>query len=116
MVDPGKPTATNRTGYSIQQEKKQIEKKQISTVGEARTALFVQNWALYRWAKRKKVIICRLQKANLKKSSLAEFGGDVRSFAGDRDGCCVGGTWHDRVVSGGRLTLGSSRCSKVILK
>ena len=35
----------------------------------------------------------------MKKSLLAEFGCDARSFAGDREGCCVGGTWRGRAVS-----------------
>ena len=37
------------------------------------------------------VITCRLGEDNFKKSSLAEFGRDAHSFAGDREGCCVGG-------------------------
>ena len=37
------------------------------------------------------VIDCRLREGNLEKSSLAEFCFDARSFARDREGCCVGG-------------------------
>ena len=44
------------------------------------------------------VITCRLQDNNSEKSSLAEFGCDARSVAGDREGCCVSGTWRRRVV------------------
>ena len=39
----------------------------------------------------KMVIICRLQEANFKKSSIAEFGCDARFFAEHREACCVGG-------------------------
>ena len=56
------------------------------------------------------VIICRLREADFEKSSLAEFGGDARSFTGDREGCRVGGPWHARDVFGGPLALGSGRC------
>ena len=55
------------------------------------------------------VITCRLRESNFEKSSLAEFGCDARSFAGDREGCCVGGTWRGRAVSGDRVAPGSSR-------
>ena len=62
--------------------------------------------------KQKKGIVRLLREANFQKSSVAEFEGDTRSFAGDREGCCccVGGTWHGRAVVGGRLALASSRC------
>ena len=43
---------------------------------------------------------------NFEKSSLAEFGCDARSVAGNRGGCCVGG----RAVSRDRVAPGSSRC------
>ena len=56
------------------------------------------------------MITCRLRKGNFGKSSLAEFGCDARSFAGDREGCCVGGTWHGRAVSGDRVALGTRSC------
>ena len=49
---------------------------------------------------------CRLLEGNSEKSSLAEFGCDVRSFAGDREGCCVGGTWRGPTVSGDRVAPG----------
>ena len=48
------------------------------------------------------MITCRLWQGNSEKSSLAEFGCDARSFAGDREGCSVGGTWRGRAVSGDR--------------
>ena len=56
------------------------------------------------------MIIYRLREANFQQSSLAELGDDARSFAGDHEDCCVGGMWHGRAVSGGRVALGSSRC------
>ena len=46
------------------------------------------------------MITCRLRECNFEKSSLAELGFDARSFAGDCEGCCVGGTWRGRAVSG----------------
>ena len=49
------------------------------------------------------MIICHLPAANLKNFSLAEFGCGARSFAGDCEGFWVGGAWHGRVVSGGRV-------------
>ena len=55
------------------------------------------------------MITCRLRKGNFEKSSLAEYGCDARSFAGDREGCCVGGTWRDRAVSVDRVAHGSSQ-------
>ena len=57
--------------------------------------------------KRNVVITCRLQEGNFEKSSLAEFGCDARSFAGDREGCCVGSSWRGRAVSGDRMALGT---------
>ena len=56
------------------------------------------------------LITCRLREGNFEKSSLAEFGCDARSFAGDREGCCVGETWRGRAVSGNRVALGSRSC------
>ena len=56
------------------------------------------------------VITCLLREGKFEKSTLAEFGCDPRSFAGDREGCCVGGTWRGRAFSGDRVALGSSRC------
>ena len=41
------------------------------------------------------------------KSSFTEFGCDARSFAGDREDCCAGGTWRGRAVSGDRVALGT---------
>ncbi|CAN0525157.1 unnamed protein product [Laminaria digitata] len=61
------------------------------------------------------VIICRLRRAEFQKSSLAEAGGGVRSFAGDRDDCCVGGAWHARAVFGSSMALESGRCWKSIV-
>ena len=62
------------------------------------------------------VIICRLRGGDFQTSSLAEAGGGARSFAGDREGCCVGGAWHARMVFGSPVALGSGRCSTSILK
>ena len=59
---------------------------------------------------KKVVITCLLREGKFEKSTLAEFGCDPRSFAGDREGCCVGGTWRGRAFSGDRVALGSSRC------
>ena len=56
------------------------------------------------------VITCRLRESNFEKSSLVEFGCDARSFAGDREGCCVGGTLHGRAISGDRVAPWNSRC------
>ena len=56
------------------------------------------------------VIACRLLEGNFENSPLAEFGCDDRSFAGAREGCCVGGTWRGRGVSGDRVAPRSSRC------
>ena len=56
------------------------------------------------------VITCPLREGNFEKSSLAEFGCDARSFAGDHEGCCVGGTWRGRAVLGDRVALGSRSC------
>ena len=56
------------------------------------------------------VITCRLREGNFEKSSLAEFGCDAHSFAGDREGYCVGGTWRGRAVSGDQVALGSRSC------
>ena len=47
---------------------------------------------------------------NFEKSSLAEFACDARSFAGDREGCCVGGTWRGHAVSGDRVALRTRSC------
>ena len=81
-----------------------------------RSLLFVQNRALYRLEPTENVVItCRLRESNFGKSSLAEFGCDARSLAGDREDCCVGGTWRGRAVSGDRVAPGSSRCWKNIL-
>ena len=55
------------------------------------------------------LINCRLREGNFEKSSLAEFGCDARSVAGDREGCCVGGTWRGRAVSGDRVAPGGGR-------
>ena len=41
---------------------------------------------------------------------------DARSFAGGREGCCVGGTWRGRAVSRDRVALGSRSCFWGILK
>ena len=60
------------------------------------------------------VIICRLRGAEFQKSSLAKAGGGARSFAGDRDGCCVSGAWHARAVFGSPMALESGRCWKSI--
>ena len=46
----------------------------------------------------------------MKKLSLAEFGCNARSFAGDREGCSVGRTWRGRAVSGDRVALGTRSC------
>ena len=56
------------------------------------------------------VITCRLQVGNFETSSTAEFGCDARSFAGDREGCCMGGNWRGCAVSGDWLAPGNSRC------
>ena len=56
------------------------------------------------------MITCRLREGNFANSSLAEFGCDAPSFAGDREGCCVGGTWRGRAVSGDRVALGTRSC------
>ena len=56
------------------------------------------------------VITCRLREGNFKKSSLAELSCDACSFAGDREGCCVGWTWRGRAVSGNRVALGTRSC------
>ena len=48
---------------------------------------------------------------SLRRSRLAEFGCDDRSFAADPEGCCVGRVWHGRAAAGSRLALGSSRSS-----
>ena len=58
----------------------------------------------------KVVITHRLREGNFEKSSLAEFGCDARSFAGDCEGCCVGGIWRGRAVSGDRVAPWDSRC------
>ena len=49
------------------------------------------------------------------KSSLAEFGCDVRLFAGDREGYCMGGALRGRAISGDRVEPRSSRCLTNIL-
>ena len=56
------------------------------------------------------VISCRLREGNFEKSSLAESGCDARSFAGDREGYCVGGTWRGGAVSGDRVALATRSC------
>ena len=56
------------------------------------------------------VITCCLRESSFEKSSLAEFGCDALSVAGDREGCCVGGTWRRRAVSVDRVAPWSSRC------
>ena len=56
------------------------------------------------------VITYRLREGNFEKSSLAEFGCDARSFAGDREGCCVGGTWRGRAALGDLVAPWNSRC------
>ena len=56
------------------------------------------------------VITCRPRDGNFEQASLAEFGCDARSFAGDREGYCVGGTWCGRAVSVDRVAPESSRC------
>ena len=45
---------------------------------------------------------------NLKKSSLVEFVGDARSFAGVTEGCCVDRSWRGRAGEGDPVALGSS--------
>ena len=61
------------------------------------------------------VLICRRREANFQKSSLAEVDCDARVFAGDREGCCVGGTWCNGVVLGDRVEPGSRRLWKSIV-
>ena len=56
------------------------------------------------------LITCLLRESNLEKSSLTEFGCGAPSFAGDREGCFVRGTWRCRAVSGDRVAPESSRC------
>ena len=56
------------------------------------------------------MITCRLRAGNFEKSSLAEFGCDARSFDGNREGCCVGGTCSGRAVSGDGVALGTRSC------
>lgn len=46
----------------------------------------------------------------------AEFKGDAFYFASDREGCCVGASWHPRVVSAGLRPLGCSECSNRMLQ
>ena len=58
------------------------------------------------------MITCRLREGNFEKSLLAEFGCDARFFAGDREGCCVGGTWRGRAVSGDRVAPWNSGVEK----
>ena len=61
------------------------------------------------------VFVCRLREPNFQKSSLADFGGDARSFAGDREGYCVGRAWCGRTVAGGLVALGRTVPKRDIL-
>lgn len=58
------------------------------------------------------VVLCRLREANFEKSSFDEFGWNADSLAGDREGCCMGGTWRGRAVSGVPVATRSNRCWK----
>ena len=93
---------------SKKKKKKKTQKSKKAETGGFELTLLAPRIERYTAEPKENVVnIYRVREADFQKSSLAEFGGDARSFTGDRE---VGGPRHARAVFGGALALGSGRC------
>ena len=107
-------TATYRMGFNTGKKRSKNMNTHTHNGGEHRTAaLSMHSYRLTPPPKTNMVVVAiigRLRGRNFRKSSLAKFGSDARSVAGDREGSRVDGMWHDRAVPGNRVAPGSRRC------
>ena len=101
---PTNPPCVYNNSATVWQKKK----AKTQETSEIQLTLCPESSALPLSQHKNVVITYRLRESNVEKSSLAEFGCGARSFAGDRDGCCVGGTWSGRTGLGDRVAFGKA--------